>query len=145
MITTNLAELERSGFILTTIKGTSMRPLLQSYTSQVMIEKPSESPKPGDVVLYTRVDGALVLHRIISFDGDVALIRGDNTYFLERVPISDIKGVAKSFWRGNSESSREISVDSRPYKLYVRLWNLIYPLRKLLFGIKSKLRRKRHS
>ncbi len=141
MMTTSLAELERSGFILTTIKGISMNPLLYSHTSQVMIEKLSGMPHVNDVVLYVRDDGAQVLHRIISFDGDVALIRGDNTYTIERIPISDIKGVARSFWRSNKENCREISVDDRSYKFYVRFWNLIYPIRKLCFAVRSNLKR----
>ena len=141
MDTTRLDELESSGFIVIPIKGVSMNPLLYSYSSHVMIEKLTERPNVNDVVLYVRDDGTQVLHRIISFDGDVALIRGDNTYSLERVPLGDIKGVAKSFWRSGSENSHEISVDDRSYKLYVWFWNLIYPVRKLWFRLKNKLKR----
>ncbi|MCC8131306.1 MAG: S24/S26 family peptidase [Oscillospiraceae bacterium] len=138
--TTRLQELETSGFIVIPIKGVSMRPLLYTYKSHVMIEKLSGRPEINDVVLYVRDDGTQVLHRIISFDGDVALIRGDNTYSLERVPLEKIKGVAKSFWRSGKENSREISVSDRSYKLYVRFWNFSYPLRKLIFRAKCKLR-----
>ncbi len=141
METTRLDELESSGFIVIPIKGVSMNPLLYSYSSQVMIEKLTERPKINDVVLYVRDNGTQVLHRIISFDGDVALIRGDNTYSLERVPLSAIKGVAKSFWRSGNEKSHEISVNDRSYKAYVRFWNFIYPIRKLWFKIKGRLRR----
>ncbi|MCD7771299.1 MAG: S24/S26 family peptidase [Oscillospiraceae bacterium] len=139
--TTRLDELESSGFIVIPIKGVSMNPLLYSYKSHVLIEKPEGRPKINDVVLYVRDDGTQVLHRIISFDGDIALIRGDNTYSLERVPVSSIKGVAKSFWRSGKENSHEISVNDRSYKCYVRFWNFIYPLRKFWFMLKSKLKR----
>lgn len=145
METTRLDELESSGFIVIPIKGVSMNPLLYSYSSQVMIEKLTKRPEINDVVLYVRNDGTQVLHRIISFDGDIALIRGDNTYSLERVPLSAIKGVAKSFWRSGDENSREISVNDRSYKIYVRFWNFIYPIRKLWFKVKNKLRRIIHS
>ncbi|MCD7785837.1 MAG: S24/S26 family peptidase [Oscillospiraceae bacterium] len=139
--TTRLSELESSGFIVIPIKGVSMNPLLYSYTSHVLIEKLDGRPEINDVVLYVRDDGTQVLHRVISFDGDVALIRGDNTYSLERVPIEDIKGVAKSFWRSGKENSREISVNDRSYKLYVRFWNFTFPIRKLWFRVKNKLKR----
>ncbi|MCD8005369.1 MAG: S24/S26 family peptidase [Oscillospiraceae bacterium] len=139
--TTRLDELESSGFIVIPIKGVSMNPLLYSYSSHVLIEKLEGRPEINDVVLYVRDDGTQVLHRVMSFDGDVALIRGDNTYSLERVPISDIKGVAKSFWRSGKENSHEISVDDRSYKLYVRFWNFSYPIRKLWFRAKNKLKR----
>ncbi|MCD7847981.1 MAG: S24/S26 family peptidase [Oscillospiraceae bacterium] len=139
--TTRLSELESSGFIVIPIKGVSMNPLLYSFKSHVLIEKLQGRPEINDVVLYVRDDGTQVLHRVISFDGDVALIRGDNTYSLERVPLSDIKGVAKSFWRSGKENSHEISVDDRSYKLYVRFWNFIFPIRKLWFRAKNKLKR----
>ncbi len=141
METTRLSELESSGFIVIPIKGVSMNPLLYSYSSQVLIEKLTGRPEINDVVLYVRDDGSQVLHRVISFDGDIALIRGDNTYSLERVPLSDIKGVAKSFWRGGKKNSHEISVDDRSYKLYVRFWNFVYPVRKLWFRVKNKFKR----
>ncbi len=139
--TTRLVELENSGFIIIPIKGVSMNPLLYSFSSQVLIERLDGRPKVNDVVLYVRDDGMQVLHRIISFDGDIALIRGDNTYSLERVPLSDIKGVATTFWRKGRQSSHEISAGDRSYKLYVKFWNFIYPIRKLWFRVKNKLRR----
>ncbi len=139
--TTRLDELESSGFIVIPIKGVSMNPLLYSYKSHVLIEKPEGRLGINDVVLYVRDDGTQVLHRIISFDGDIALIRGDNTYSLERVPASNIKGVAKSFWRSGKENSHEISVNDRLYKCYVRIWNFTYPVRKLWFMLKSRLKR----
>lgn len=76
-------------------------------------------------MLYVRSDGTQVLHRIIDFDRDVCLIRGDNTFALERVPKETVKGVMVKLWRGK----REISVEDSSYKAYVSFWNAIYPLR----------------
>ncbi len=123
--TTALEELEKEGYIVTPTKGISMRPLLRTYSSHVLIRKLNGRPKKGDAVLYVRPDGAQVLHRIIGFDGDVCLIRGDNTFAIERVPLTAVKGVMETVWRGK----REIHTTDLLYRFYVRFWNLIYPLR----------------
>ncbi|MCC8067452.1 MAG: hypothetical protein LIO94_10205, partial [Clostridiales bacterium] len=69
----------------------------------------------------------------MGFDGDVCLIRGDNTFAIERVPLSAVKGVMESCWRGKGRlrGEREVRTTDRLYRLYVRLWNLIYPVRLL--------------
>ncbi|MCD7845208.1 MAG: S24/S26 family peptidase, partial [Oscillospiraceae bacterium] len=123
--TTKLDEMETAGFIVIPIKGVSMQPLLYTYSSHVLIRRLEGRPRKNDVVLYVRPDGVQVLHRIMGFDGDVCLIRGDNTFSIERVPLSAVKGVMETVWRGK----REIHVTDFLYRLYVWFWNLIYPLR----------------
>ncbi len=129
--TTKLDELESSGFIVIPIKGVSMRPLLYTDKSHVLIRKLEGKPKKNDVALYVRPDGVQVLHRIMDFDGDICLIRGDNTFVIERVPLSAVKGVMTSLWRGKGGKlgQKEIRTTDLPYRLYVRFWNFIYPLR----------------
>ncbi|MCD8090102.1 MAG: hypothetical protein LUD81_05675 [Clostridiales bacterium] len=123
--TTKLDELETAGFIVISTKGTSMQPLLHTYSSHVLIRKAEGGFKKNDVVLYVRPDGIQVLHRIIGFEGNTALIRGDNTFVTEHVPFSAIKGVMETVWRGK----REIHTEDFLYRLYVNFWNFIYPLR----------------
>ncbi|MCC8029588.1 MAG: ATP synthase subunit I [Lachnospiraceae bacterium] len=129
------------------IKGVSMRPLLYTWSSHVLIRKLDGRPKKNDVVLYVRPDGVQVLHRVLSFDGDVCLIRGDNTFAVERVPLSAVKGVMESCWRGKGRlrGEREIRTTDKLYRLYVRFWNLIYPFRllkhKITAGVVSAGRR----
>ncbi|MCD8019394.1 MAG: S24/S26 family peptidase, partial [Clostridiales bacterium] len=106
--TTKLTELESVGFIVIPIKGVSMQPLLYTYTSHVLIRKLEGRPKKNDVALYVRPDGMQVLHRIQGFDGDVCLIRGDNTFAMERVPLSAFKGVMDTLWRGKRRFRRRI-------------------------------------
>ncbi|MCC8151507.1 MAG: ATP-binding cassette domain-containing protein [Lachnospiraceae bacterium] len=129
--TTKLDELDSAGFIVIPIRGVSMQPLLYTYTSHVLIRKLEGRPRKNDVVLYVRPDGVQVLHRVIGNDGDICLIRGDNTYALERVPLSAVKGVMESAWRGKGgkRGQREIRTTDIRYQLYVKFWNLIYPLR----------------
>ncbi|MCC8076282.1 MAG: ATP-binding cassette domain-containing protein [Clostridiales bacterium] len=131
-----LDELESEGFLVIPIKGVSMQPLLYACSSHVLIRRLDGRPKKNDVVLYVRPDGTQVLHRVMGFDGDVCLIRGDNTFALERVPLSAVRGVMETVWRGN----REIHVTDFLYRLYVWFWNLIYPLRLLKHQAKMGLR-----
>lgn len=129
--TTILEELETAGFVVIPIKGVSMQPLLYTASSQVLIRRLEGRPKKNDIVLYVRPDGTQVLHRVMGFDKDVCLIRGDNTFAIERVPLSAVKGVMESCWRGRGKlrGDREIRTTDALYRLYVWFWNLIYPLR----------------
>lgn len=140
--TTKLDELESSGFIVIPIKGISMQPLLYTYTSHVLIRKLEGRPKKNDVVLYVRPDGVQVLHRVMDFDGDICLIRGDNTFAIERVPLSAVKGVMESCWRGKGgkRGQKEIHTTDFLYRLYVWFWNLIYPLRFLKHKAKTGIK-----
>lgn len=133
--TTILKELEQNGFVVIPIRGISMLPLLHPDSSHVLIRKVEGRPKKNDVVLYVRPDGTQVLHRLMRYDGDVCLIRGDNTYGMERVPISAVKGVMETVWR----REREIQISDFQYRLYVRLWNLIYPFRLLKHKTKAEI------
>ena len=55
------------GFAVVPISGTSMWPLLKEGKSQIqLVSGGTKQLKKGDVVLYRREDGTLVLHRIIK-------------------------------------------------------------------------------
>ncbi len=137
------SELEKNGFTVIHIKGISMQPLLYTNFSQVLIRKLEGRPKKNDVVLYIRSDGVYVLHRVMGFDGDICLIRGDNTYAIERVPLSAVKGVMESCWRGKGgkRGQKEIHTTDFLYRLYVWFWNLIYPLRFLKHKAKTGIKK----
>lgn len=139
--TTMLSELEREGYIVIPVKGVSMQPLLYTDISHVLIRRLEGRPKKNDVVLYVRPDGTQVLHRILAFDGDTCLIRGDNTFGLERVALTCVKGVMEMVWRGKRKAEREIRTTDFAYRLYVWFWNLIYPLRLLKWQAKQGIKK----
>ena len=117
-----------------------MRPLFKTHRDAVMIAPPSRELRKYDVVLYTYGDGRYILHRIIGFKGDVCLIRGDNTYKLERVPKERIIGIAVAFNRnGKRYDMTEVS-----YKFYSRVWNFIYPIRYLAVMARRVLSKIKH-
>ncbi|MBQ6052853.1 MAG: hypothetical protein IJL30_06150 [Clostridia bacterium] len=78
---------------------------------------------------------------MIKDRGNYYLIRGDNTYTLEKVPASAVIGVLTDFRR----KGKEYCVSDKPYRLYARIWTAIYPLRRgydLFRGLCVKLAKK---
>ena len=73
-------ELLRSGNVMFTNKGVSMRPLLREGKDLMIIEKRTDKTKlvPGMAVLFERPTGDLVLHRIYKCKPGGFLILGDN-------------------------------------------------------------------
>ena len=125
-------QLEREGFYVSTTVGLSMWPMLKNRRDRVVLRplEEGERLKRGDVPLYRHPSGKYILHRILRVEADgTYIIRGDNTYALERVPKEWIVGVLKEFYR----KGKHVSVESRGYRLYATLWRLIFPVRYLLF------------
>lgn len=138
--------LSRDGKLVYKAKGRSMLPMLRPDRDLVLIEaidtaaassavSTSALPVPYDVVLY-KVDGKYVLHRVLRIDGDQYLIRGDNTYSVERVPADAVIGVLTGFVR----DGRQISVQDRRCRLYVRIWCALYPLRAAFARLRRLIR-----
>ena len=74
--------LRELGCAIIPVTGTSMWPLLQQGRSRVQLAARNGSPlKAGDVVLYRRADGTLVLHRIVLVEGaDTCWLCGDHQW-----------------------------------------------------------------
>lgn len=133
--------LREDGVYVAKTRGVSMWPLFKTHRDAVMIVPHVGELRKYDIVLYTYGDGRYILHRIIGFDGKVCLIRGDNTFVLERVPKDKILGVAVSFNRkGKRYDLTELS-----YRAYSVIWTAIYPLRNLWRRIRRVLSRIKHT
>ncbi len=120
--------LERDGRLVYKTRGKSMLPMLYQERDLVIIEPISEPPKPMDVVLYKR-GASYVLHRVIHVLEDECLIRGDNTYSLERVPNKSMLGKLVFFVR----KGKRYEVTDRRYLYYARFWCAVYPVRMVFF------------
>ncbi len=106
--------------------GVSMRPLLTSRRTHVQIAPLTQPVQKGDILLYRRQNGALVLHRCIRQDGEYYYMRGDNTYGLEPIAKHQALGVVTHIYRrGRLFGVRE----SVGYRCYAAVWTLLYPLR----------------
>ena len=125
--------LKRDGFLVYKTRGVSMEPMLRDGKDVVVLKKPGGRLKLFDVPLYRRRDRRFTLHRIIAVRDNDYVIRGDNTFVKEYVPRSDVVGVLTEFKR----KGKNHTVDETGYRVYVRVWHFIYPLRRVL----HKLRR----
>lgn len=140
--TTFEKELERKGTITYTCKGVSMLPLLRQKRDLFTVTKRHGRCKKYDVALYRRADGAYVLHRVVKVCEDGYVILGDNCLNKEYgIKDEDILGVMTSFVR----DGKEYSVDAGLYRVYVKVWYAIYPIRrlwKLLGGLRRNVWKK---
>lgn len=119
--------------VITLTDGDSMEPLLFHHSSQIVIIKAKLPLKKGDLPLYKRPNGQFVLHRIVKVKGNDYYTRGDNRYAKEKVPSEWILGVVTEIYRKN----RHIKVTDLSYRLYVKIWNVIFPLRYIIYRGRS--------
>lgn len=124
--------LKQDGRLVYKTKGSSMRPMLHENRDVVVIDAPVGRLSKYDVALYRR-GPQYVLHRVVGVLDDGYLIRGDNTYDLERVPNGAVVGVLAGFTRKGSH----LEVTDRRYHAYVRVWCAAYPVRRaLIHGVR---------
>lgn len=126
-----ILKLNKDGFVVTSIVGNSMKPLLKENKDKVIIEKVKDLHRL-DVVLYKK-DNKYLLHRLLKIDNNTLYLRGDNTLALEKIDISDVKGVLKSYYRHNSY----IQINKYTNIKYYYLSLLTYPFRL----VKAKIKR----
>ena len=109
------------GFAVVPTEGTSMRPLLKEGKTLVeLVAKHQEPFKKGDVVLYRKNDGTLVLHRIIKVEGeDGFTVLGDHQYKnAEQVKKEQILAVMSGF----ITNGRRVDEKTRWYRIYKTVW-----------------------
>lgn len=132
-------ELERTGKLIYTTVGRSMRPFLRSQEDLVVIERKTEGRfSKYDAVLYRRTSGQYVLHRIVRVCPDGYTMCGDNCADLEPgIEDSQILGVLTGVIR----NGERIDVNSDAYQRRIRLWVTLYPVRAVIIKAKGLLYR----
>ena len=118
-------------------RGVSMLPMLRQKSDSVELATLPEALQKYDIPVYRREDGKYVMHRIIRVEQDCCICRGDNTLFPECIRREQMIGVVSAFWRGD----KRVEADAFGYRLYCRLWQLTYPLRKGQYYVKRMLRK----
>ena len=119
--------LEQGEIVQIRPKGYSMYPMLIPDRDSVILKRAeSGTLKRGDVVLYRRDRGVLVLHRIWKITTRGIFLVGDNQGLLEG-PLREeqITGILIAFIR----KGKRISVNHPFYLLYQRVWLMPLPLR----------------
>lgn len=106
-----------------------MEPLLYHHDTRVVIRKAEGTLKKGDLPVYRRPSGQFVMHRIIRVKEPYYYTRGDNRYGTEQVPQDWVLGIVTEIYR----KKRHIYVTDRSYRLYVAIWNILYPIRYIVY------------
>ena len=131
-------ELEKSGKLVYTTVGVSMRPLIRQDRDISIIEKPKARLKKYDVALYKRPNGQYVLHRVVKVCDDGYVILGDNCLRKEYgIKEEQIIGILTSLVR----KGKEVDFNSFGYKFYSRFWYAVYPVRVIFMRVRSLLGR----
>ena len=112
--------------------GNSMEPLLFHQSSRVVIIKADKELKKNDLPMYKRSSGQFVMHRIIKVDKDFYYTRGDNRIGLEKVPKDWVQGVVTEIYR----KEKHFTVDNWWYRCYISIWNVLYPIRWVIYKIR---------
>ena len=124
------------GYAVAPIAGTSMMPLLKEGRDRVELEPCSqERLKKGDVVLYKKNDGTLVLHRIIKTEnGEFFTVLGDHQFNnAERVNKNQIIAVACGFFI----KGRYVTEKTRWYRMYKKIWLCNLNFRRIILAVLS--------
>jgi len=116
--------------------GDSMEPLLFNRSTRVVIVKADRELKRNELPVYKRPNGQFVMHRIIKADEDYYYTRGDNRTGLERVPKQWVQGVVTEIYR----RKKHFTVGNKGYRGYVKVWNLIYPIRWFIYKLRGKVK-----
>ena len=131
--------LEQGRSIQVKPQGYSMYPLFVPGRDEAIIEKAeSVRLKRGDVVLYRREGGILVLHRIWRVRKEGFFMVGDNQSEVEG-PLhrEQIKGILTGF----IHKGKYVSVKNPVYYLACRLWLFLRPVRPVLSRIAAAVKR----
>lgn len=119
-------------------QGYSMYPLfVQGRDSARIAPIGDTQPKRGDVALYRRVSGILVLHRIVSVKEDGYYMVGDNQTEIEGpLQHEQIKGILV----GIERKGKYFSVKHPLYRTFEWLWLLMLPIREPLSRAAAKVK-----
>lgn len=126
MLTACIAALRPGEEMPLLVTGNSMVPFLLNRRSTVFLVRVQDYvPRVGDIVLYRRLDGAYILHRVhkVRKDG-VLVLNGDAQVWTELVLPAQVCCSVTHFVR----TRRDIRTDSRTYRIYRRLWRGLRPL-----------------
>lgn len=113
--------------VQTVINGYSMYPMLVPGRDSVIVEPLEDRKlKRGDVVLYRRDAGILVLHRIWRVRQEEFYMVGDNQTQIEG-PLrpEQMRGILIAFIR----KGKYIPVRNMPYRFYAAVWLRMRPVR----------------
>lgn len=120
-------------------QGYSMYPVFIPGKTSVLVEHvPCEKLRRGDVVLYRRDHGILVIHRICRINSQGFYLVGDNQSETEGPLRPDqIRGKMIAFIR----NGQEYSVKNPVYRIFSSIWLFLLPARPFFFSLSARCKR----
>ena len=94
--------LSSRGFVIHSVSGVSMQPMLDQNADLVKIVPVASPLKVGDIPLFKRPGGDYVLHRVIAVKKKYYRICGDNCDVAEKIPPEWIVGVTEGFFKNGT-------------------------------------------
>lgn len=119
-------------------QGVSMLPMLRQGKDSVELSPLPERLKKYDLPVYQYPSGKVVMHRVVAVREKDYRCLGDNTYVYETVTHDQMIGVVSAFRRGE----KRIEADALSYRLYSRVWCVLFPVRKFMYRAYHWLRRR---
>lgn len=134
---TALCELTEKGeTVSTVVSGGSMIPFLAGNRDFVCLEKPRRELRVGDIVLFRRLNGDFILHRIRYIRDDGYYLIGDRQTVTEGpVNSEQILALVTRVRR----KDRWLTPKSIRWNFYSRVWLRMIPLRPAVFRIRDAL------
>ena len=123
------------------VTGNSMYPFLYHNKSIVyIVKKLHYNLKKGDIILFQRNDGAFVLHRVIKICSQNFLyVNGDAQSWKEEINTDQILAQVIKIRR----TDNIFSVNNLRYRICVKFWMILFPIRPFLFKCRAKYIRER--
>lgn len=141
----NLSEMEEvmtevlshGSTVTLTASGTSMEPFIRNGKDTVVLKKIQKRLQKGDIILYKRGNGKLVLHRVVGENKNGYILCGDNQWIKEQgIKESQIIAVLDSIER----NGRVIKSDGTYFKVYKVFLPLIKWVRRVKNSISIRLK-----
>ena len=132
--------LENGGTVALEVTGASMLPFLAGGRDSVVLTASDRPPKRGDILLYRRRNGRLVLHRVCRTRDGGCYMCGDAQTALEG-PVSPGQVLARA--ASAVRKGRRISEGGLCWSFFKHVWRWARPVRPLIIKCRAALAGKR--
>lgn len=121
------------------VTGNSMRPFLKDGEHTVWLERCTDSDfKRGRILLFRRINGKIVLHRVRKVRPDgVLVMNGDAQNWCENIEKNQVLAVVTHI----EANGKKIPCKSLFYRMRTEIWQLLMPVRPFIFRAARKIRR----
>lgn len=121
------------------VAGSSMTPFLRPMDT-VYLSRVTEPVRRGDILLYRRVSGQYVLHRVRKVRENTLDMIGDAQTETEHgVPPEAVCAIVRKVKRGDVM----LTPESPLWRFYQRVWLVAIPLRPTAVKVREALRRRK--